>query len=214
MLSAATSLRHLMVVGDIVDTWTPSTNVSLPSLRTLSIGIKERGHYSSHDEPQFSGLLNTITAPSLELLLMQSVDEYTFRKSPPPVAKFPRLQWLILERTCIPSDLVGTLSKAFDSVRHLVYDADNPLPLVDADTIWPQLRTLSLLVGFGNLETIEALSRKCAASAHPLENIFVRDVPPASVESQSILVEKFNWATAYARLPYDFQLLSQVKGLV
>ncbi|KAF7970633.1 hypothetical protein HWV62_23575 [Athelia sp. TMB] len=214
MLSAVTSLQHLMVEGDIVETWTPSANVSLPSLRTLSIGIKERGHYSydAPDEPQFSGLLNIITAPSLELLLMQWVDEYTFRKIPPPIAKFPRLQWLILERTSMPSEVVDTLSKAFDSVRHVVYNTYDPHPLLDANTIWPELRTISILPAGRNFDIIEALSRKCAASANPLEKIFLRDVPPVSAEPRSsILVEKFDWATAYARLPYDFRLWSEWK---
>ena len=86
ILSAATSLQHLMVIGNIVDAWTSLANVTLPSLQTLSIGVRGRKHFGSHDsEPQFSGLLNTITAPSLKLLLMQSVDKYTFRNSPPPV---------------------------------------------------------------------------------------------------------------------------------
>ncbi|KAF7976982.1 hypothetical protein HWV62_5067 [Athelia sp. TMB] len=215
MLSAATSLLHLMVIGEIIHSWTPVASATLPYLQTLSIGIQRKGYYGTMDEPQFSGLLNTITAPSLELLLMQWVDRDTFSESPPPVGKFPRLQRLILERVDITSDLVNTLSTAFDSVRHLVWGAClKPCALLDADTIWPNLRTISipLISEDFKLDTIEALSRKCAASAHPLEKIFARNIPPALVDSQStILVEKFDCEVAYARLPSEFQSWSEVK---
>lgn len=184
MLSAATSLVHLKVVGaEIVHRWAPVAKVLLPSLQTLSIGSStERMTAREH---QFCGLLNAITAPSLELLLLNSFQSRDFPSERMPISKFPHLQWLILEFgpqdyrvPDAPKETITILAKAFDSVHHLVYVNNDPKHIISATNIWPNLRTISLPRCYSRRDdetakTLDAIWHQRAAMALPLEKIYV-----------------------------------------
>lgn len=64
ILSSTSSLVSLDILGKIVDEWTPSrATVTLPFLRAISLEA-----VSSHGVERFTGLLDLIHPPSLEIL--------------------------------------------------------------------------------------------------------------------------------------------------
>ncbi|KZP25226.1 hypothetical protein FIBSPDRAFT_396244 [Athelia psychrophila] len=209
MLAAATSLLHLRVVGEIVAWWTGAFNVTVPSLRTLVIA-SSRANERAGPQNQICGLLDTITAPSLELLLMRSCTARDFPPAMLQVSKFPCLKWLILEDVLfLPSEIIG----AFNSVQYLVFDG-NPDNLLDAHLAWPCVRTIALPHWHGNLDAIGGLFNECTALGHPLQRVFspARPLPTIDLHS-SLLLEEYDGDVAYARLPSQFlQLPRNLRG--
>ncbi|KZP11059.1 hypothetical protein FIBSPDRAFT_196261 [Athelia psychrophila] len=140
-------------------------------------------------EHQFYGLLNAITAPSLELLLLNSFQSRDFPSERIPISKIPHLKWLILEFgpqdhrvRDAPKETIAILSKAFDSVQHLVYVNHDPKHLIGVTDAWPNLHTISLPRCYSRREdetakTLDALWHQRAAMAHPLERIYVPPCP-------------------------------------
>lgn len=157
MLSSATSLLHLEVHGDIVQNWAGAESVFLPFLQTLC--IKTHKLYDDGVSHQYSGLLNTITAPSLKVLSMVLFNEDDFRNLCPPtdiggLGKFPSLSSLALLR-CF-SDASGLLPiiRVFPTVTDVIYDGEPmhllPLlkeidgPAIPSPKYWPRLRSIAL----------------------------------------------------------------------
>lgn len=196
-LAAATSLIHLSVVGDLLGDWSsssPSSKLNLPFLRTLYIGS------SGGPEHHFVGLLNVITAPLLDSLVLEGFSTTkhlswgTF-----PISKFLSLKWLALENVHAP---LSIFAEPFGSVQHLVFDGASDL-LAETPVPWPCLRTIAFLRWEGGF--YPAWDKRAAFTLnHPLERIFIPFVLPPGVKFQSSqTAEKYNRDLAYRHLPLE-----------
>lgn len=199
-LAAATSLVHLNIMGEVVNDWKSSlssTKLKLPSLRTLFIGS------CREPEGHFVGLLNTITAPLLESLVLEG---FTTTKhllgGTLPISKFQGLKWLVLENVDAP---LSTFAEPFGSVQHLVFDGASEL-LVETPVSWPRLRTIAFPRWSGCFYPNEPVWDKRAAFKlnHPLERIFVPfGLPPGAKFQCSLSSEKYSRDLAYGHLPSE-----------
>ncbi|KZP25236.1 hypothetical protein FIBSPDRAFT_929482 [Athelia psychrophila] len=207
MLSTATQLSHLKIIGDIVYNWSFSSTTTLPSLRTIFVGVEPYSCSRGMHEHglQLSGLLNAIDAPLLELLLIQGIGQHDLDRSPLARCqlKFPNLRWLILEDVERPNTFIPNLAQEFPSVQHLLYRSHDIGVFLSAPQLWPQLRTMAFpLLDDSSSDSVSKLWDERALSANPLERIFV---PLSGREYQgTVSAEEYNRDRAYARLPTEF----------
>lgn len=101
-----------------------------------------------------------------------------------PIFKFPHLQWLVLEfryqdyrMPDTPKETIAILSKAFDSVQHLVYVNNDLKHIISATDLWPNFCAISrphcyLHRDDETAKTLDALWRQRAAMPHPLDKMY------------------------------------------
>lgn len=185
MLSSAASLLHLEVHGDIVQQW-GTESVFLPFLQTLC--IKTHKLYDDGVSHQFSGLLNTITAPSLKVLSMVLFNEDDFQDLSPPseigdLGRFSSLSSLVLLR-CFsdPSGMLPIL-RAFPTVTNVIYDGEpiHLLPLLreidilktSSPRYWPRLRSIALAHPSTSSSDIRELVNSRAAMESAISKLYL-----------------------------------------
>lgn len=142
-LCCAPLLRELEITGDVFCAWEPSMQIVLPSLRPL---LTKNDLGSS-----LCGLLQTLSAPSLDKLTLKNVPFGAIRGFLEPLAhgsppKFPLLHTLELGPVHIG---LQRIIEVFPTIEHIIFDTwaiDIPASLSLLHTLgyWPHLHTLTI----------------------------------------------------------------------
>jgi hypothetical protein len=178
-------LTHLIVSGDIAESWPPGVTIELVTLKSLDI----RADPAEDDAGQISGLLLAISAPSLESLALRVVEENDFRRyiqstiSDPP--KFQALRSLVLDLlTAMEAPCLEGLCRSFPTVTQFTYVGDThrflPVlqnivgaPVSPSTVIWPDLHTIAFRPTLSKITSIHDIVAGRIRMGHPIRRLCV-----------------------------------------
>lgn len=180
MLLSATSLAHLKVEDDIVRNWVPGVVITLPSLRTLSIIGATYQETADH----LRGLLESVHAPTLEVISLMDLFDDDFQSLVATSPKFPSLTTLLFHNSPLNYSTLQMVMRLFPTIKHVSFphDATSLLALLNATEsahgyacaeYWPDLYTLALPCAIRPLIPLDECITARKAMGRPIQRLLL-----------------------------------------